>query len=148
MRRARKRLAALSLAALLPAGAQALEYRSLAEPALMFDAPSKQAQARFVVARATPVEIVVSLGDWVKVRDAAGDIVWLEQRLLSDKRTLIVTAAKAEVRREAADTAPIVFEAERDVLLDLLEPAAAGWARVRHRDGQAGYVRVQQVWGL
>ena len=22
-----------------------------------------------------------------------------------------------------------------------------GWLRVRHRDGQAGYVRVTQVWG-
>jgi flagellar basal body rod protein FlgF len=41
----------------------------------------------------------------------------------------------------------VVFEAARDVLLELLGVASGGWLRVRHRDGQAGYVRVAQVWG-
>jgi len=32
------------------------------------------------------------------------------------------------------------------VLLDLLE-VTGGWLRVRHRDGQAGFVRATQMWG-
>jgi flagellar basal body rod protein FlgF len=32
-------------------------------------------------------------------------------------------------------------------LLELLEVTSGGWLRVRHRDGQSGYVRVAQVWG-
>lgn len=141
------RRAAALLAAAFAAPAAALDYRSLSEAGVMYDAPSKQAQPRFVVAAATPVEVVVSLEGWAKVRDAAGDIVWVERRLLGERRTVIVTAPKAEVRREASPEAPLVFEAERDVVLDLEEGAPPGWVRVRHRDGQAGFVRVVQVWG-
>jgi hypothetical protein len=34
------------------------------------------------------------------------------------------------------------------VALELLEPASAGWAKVKHRDGGIGYIRANQVWGL
>ena len=35
-----------------------------------------------------------------------------------------------------------------DVVLELVEPGPAGWARVRHRDGQQGFVKATQVWGF
>jgi SH3-like domain-containing protein len=50
------------------------------------------------------------------------------------------------VRERAEDGAAVVFEAQHNVVLDLVE-AAGGWVHVRHRDGQAGYVKVNQVWG-
>ena len=53
----------------------------------------------------------------------------------------------AEVRQAPEDIAPIVFQAEQDVLLELLGPSVPGWARVRLRDGQTGYVRIIQLWG-
>jgi len=41
------------------------------------------------------------------------------------------------------------------VLLELAEPATSpvataspGWVKVRHRDGQTGFLRVSQVFGL
>ena len=144
------RLAGLGLVAvLLAAPAWALEFRSVAEAgAVMYDAPSQKARPVFVVARGTPVEVVVSIEGWAKVRDASGDIVWIEKRTLGDKRMLIVTARSAEVRSQAEAGAPLVFEADKDVVLELVEAGPPGWARVRHRDGQSGFVRVNQVWGL
>ncbi|MEZ5614923.1 MAG: SH3 domain-containing protein [Rhodocyclaceae bacterium] len=131
------------------APAWALEFRSVAETgAVMFDAPSQKAKPLFIIARGTPVEVVVSLEGWIKVRDAAGDLAWVEKSALAEKRTLIVTAASAGVRAQADDAAPLVFEADKDVLLELVEPGPPGWARVRHRDGQSGFVRANQVWGL
>jgi SH3-like domain-containing protein len=132
----------------LSGGACALDYRSFAEPGVMYDAPSKRAKPLFVVARHTPVEVIVSLEGWLKVRDAAGDIAWVERRQLSDKRMLIVTAARGQVRGQPDEAAVAVFEAEKDVVLELLESGPPGWARVRHRDGQSGYIRVTQVWGV
>ncbi|MBZ0143007.1 MAG: hypothetical protein KJZ92_11640 [Rhodocyclaceae bacterium] len=114
----------------------------------MFDAPSQKARPLFLVARGTPVEVVVSLGEWIKVRDAAGDLAWVERPALAEKRMLIVTAATAEVRGQADAAAALVFEAEKDVLLEFVEPGPPGWAKVRHRDGQSGFVRASQVWGL
>ena len=68
---------------------------------------------------------------------------------------LVVRAPVADVRAAPEEGAPIVFRAERDVLLELAEPAASaaataapGWIKVRHRDGQAGYVRLVQVFGF
>lgn len=114
----------------------------------MYDAPSKRAKPLYVIARDTPVEVIVGVEGWSKVRDASGAIAWMEKRTLSDKRTVIVSAARAEVRSKADDNAAPVFVAEKDVVLDLIEAAPPGWAKVRHRDGQTGYVRVIKVWGL
>src|SRR5574337_140861 len=146
----RKGLLALAcLAGLLTAGpALALEYRSVAAPSILYDAPSVQGKKLYIIARQTPVEVVVSLDKWVKVRDMAGGLTWIERSHLSDQRTVQVSAARATVRQKPDETAPPVFEANRDVVLDMSEPPAAGWVKVRHRDGLVGYVRVTEVWGL
>lgn len=130
----------------LPAGA--VEFRSVAEPALLYDAPSAKADPKFIIARGTPVELVVNLDKWVKVRDSSGGLLWIERAKLAERRTVIVTAASAAVLKSAEESAPVVFEAAKDVVLELLEAAPLGWAKVRHRDGQSGFVRVSQVWGL
>lgn len=138
----------LAVAAMLPGWAWALDFRSVTEPALLYDAPSRQATPRYIAARGTPVEVIVSLEGWAKVRGSSGELHWVERRLLSEGRTVQIAAAKAEVRRQPDPASPLVFEAEKDVVLDLIERGQAGWARVRHKDGQTGYVRVNQVWGL
>ena len=57
------------------------------------------------------------------------------------------SVANAKIRSSADDAAPIVFSADRGVLLDLAEPVASGWIKVKHRDGQSGYVKASEVWG-
>ena len=86
--------------------------------------------------------------DWVKVRDAEGTIAWIQESAVSSERTLVVTADLADVRQAANETAAIVFQAEKWVSLELLEGAPAGWAKVKHRDGASGFVRITQIWGL
>lgn len=142
------RLLACLIAALASTAVWALDYRSLGEAAILYDAPSAKAQPLFAIARGTPVEVVVSLEGWLKVRDAKGDLAWVEKRFVADKRTVMVGVDRAQVRAEADDKATVVFEAAKDVLLELVEAAPPGWAKVRHRDGQQGYVKVSQVWGL
>lgn len=128
--------------------AWALEYKSVALPVVAYDAPSDKARPMFILARGTPVEVVVMLDRWVKVRDAAGELLWIERRVLSDKRMLMVTATLAQIREQAQDGAAVVFEAGKDVLLEWLEAGPPGWVKVRHADGQSGFVRLGQVWGL
>lgn len=140
-------LAALALLT-AAAPAAALDYRSLKEPAVMYDAPSVKATPLFVIARLTPVEVVVSDAAWLKVRDAAGGMAWVEKRVLSEARTLIVTAARAQARAKPDANAPLLFEAEKDVVLELVQTEKEGWVKVKHRDGQEAYVRANQLWGL
>jgi SH3-like domain-containing protein len=93
------------------------------------------------------VELVVSLDGWSKVRDSRGDLAWIEKKYLAEKRNVIVRTDRAQIRAAADDKAALVFEAERDVVLELVEPVS-GWIKVRHRDGQSGFVKASQVWGL
>lgn len=146
MKARRLLLTACLVAVTLPAAA--LDYRSVAEVALLYDAPSTKAHPLFIVARYTPVEVVVANGPWLKVRDAKGDLSWVERAKTAEQRTVMVKVDRAQVRAQADDKAMVIFEAERDVALDLTEAASPGWAKVKHRDGQQGYVKATQVWGL
>jgi SH3-like domain-containing protein len=141
-----RRLTAAALA--LPLAAAA-EFRSIGEaPAVLYDAPSTRATKLYVASRSLPVEIISTDGAWVKVRDPLGGLSWVERKALAEKRTVIVTVPVADVRQRAEDAAPIVFQAQQSVVLELVETGAPGWVRVRHADGATGFVRVSQVWGV
>ena len=143
------RALAASLVLALAPSAAAGEFRSIAENGTtMYDAPSVRSKKLFVASRLYPVEIVINIDNWAKVRDQAGDLAWVEKKALSDKRTVIVTAAVADARQAASDGAALVFQAQQGVALDVAEPPAGGWIRVRHAEGQTGYVRINQVWGI
>jgi SH3-like domain-containing protein len=137
------------LATLVTAPVQAMEFRSVgATPVIMYDAPSVKGGKVYVAPRGMPVEVIFTSGAWSKVRDMAGDLSWVESKDLITRRNLIVRVANAKIRANADDSAALVFSAEKNVLLEMAEPASAGWVKVRHRDGQLGYVKVNEVWGL
>jgi len=129
-------------------GADAAEFRSVQESAaVLYDAPSRAATPLFVVQRNYPLEVIVNLEAWIKVRDHAGALTWVEKKALGDKRMVLVTGASAEVRVRAEEGAPAAFVAAQNVALELVEVTPNGWLRVRHADGAAGFVRAAQVWG-
>ena len=146
----------LALAAAPGRNALAAEYRATGDPAtVLYDAPSTKAKPLFILGRDTPLEVIVPLEGWIKVRDVGGTIGWIERKALTDKRSLVVRIALAEVLATADPAATLVFRAEQGVLLELAEPASSaaatanpGWVKVRHRDGQSGFVRIAQVFGL
>ena len=142
-----KRLLLLAAAGFcLPA--LAIEYRTVDAATVLYDAPSQRGSKLFVIKRETPVEVVVSLEGWSKVRDAEGGLAWIEKKFLAEKRTVIVIADRAVVRQKSEEGSALVFEAEKNVALEYLEAASGGWVKVRHRDGASGFVRANQVWGL
>jgi SH3-like domain-containing protein len=134
---------------LLPSPAlAAMEFFSLNEDAvIMYDAPSLKADKLYVASRNLPVEAIVKVEGWVKVRDSEGALAWVEEKALSEKRYVIVTVPQAEVYHAPNTNSALLFQAQQNVVMERLDPAAAGWVKVRHRDGQIGYVKTQQVWG-
>lgn len=129
------------------AGAELSDFRSTIDVAVMYDTPSPKAKKIYVVSRHYPVEVLVTLDHWVRVRDMSGELAWMEASSLGDKRYVVATASGADVRERPDEQAPVMFRAQSGVILELLEPATPGWLRVRHRDGQSGFVRINQVWG-
>lgn len=116
----------LSIAAAFSLPASAIEYRTVNAVTVLYDAPSQRGSKLFVIRRYTPVEVVVALDGWSKVRDAEGSLAWIEKKFLSDKRSVIVTAERAEVRQKADEGSPLAFEAEKSSLDTWKRCRAAG----------------------
>ena len=141
---------AVFLAALLGVAgpAHALVFKSVgAAAAVLYDAPSAKGRRVFVAPRGMPVEVVLTYGEWTKVRDAAGDLAWVESKSLVARRTVVATVTGTRVRTAPDTAAAVAFTTDKGVLLDLLDSAAPGWLKVRHADGQDGFVRAAEVWG-
>ena len=128
--------------------AHAVEYVSVKESnAVLYDAPSIKAKKLFVVNRYMPFEQVVTLDSWVKVRDRSGGLYWVEKRLLSNKRYVFALLPLVDARADPDYSAALVFQVRQQVALEHIESTGTGWIKVRHQDGNVGYVRSTEVWG-
>ncbi|MBI5889682.1 MAG: hypothetical protein HZB47_03265 [Nitrosomonadales bacterium] len=142
-----KRWATLLLLLAASPAATAFDFVSVAEPAILYDANSLKAKKLFVATRYLPLEQVVVLDNWVKVRDNAGKLYWIEKRQLSSKRYVMVTVASANVLRSPEEDAEVVFRATQKLGLEWLGNTGNGWVKVRHEDGTAGHIKSDEVWG-
>jgi len=146
----KKSLVVSLILALLPLSAVALEYRSVAVPkAILYDAPSSSAKKILLLSQYYPVEIIVNLGDWIKVRDAQGGISWVEAKQLSSKRTVMVNINHAEIRQSAQASSALMATLEKAVVLEVVDlKLNNGWLKVKHRDGIVGYILISSTWGF
>lgn len=150
MSRFAKALTLLITLMLAPVVAVALEFKSVAAPkAILYDAPSSAAKKILLLSQGYPVEIIVDLGEWLKVRDAQGSISWIEAKQLSGKRTVMVISANAEMRSSADATSSLLATLEKDVVLEIGDTRLTnGWLKVKHRDGMTGFILISSVWGF
>ena len=140
-------LALALLAAPVAASGAAIEFRSVGDnAAVLYDGPTAKSPRLYVVNKGYPLEVILAVEGWVKVRDAAGAFAWVEAKHLSDRRTVMVKVPVADVRAKPDESAPVSFQAQQNVLLEVVG-VSGGWVQVRHRDGGTGYLRAQQVWG-
>lgn len=137
-----------ALAALFTSAPAMAQFRTVEEnAAILYDAPSRAATRVSVVSRHYPLEVISTLGAWIKVRDHTGALAWIETKSLGEKQMVLATAAATEVRQRPDDAAPVAFIALQNVVLERIDGGPGGWLRVRAADGAEGYVRASQVWG-
>ena len=127
--------------------AWALQFRSTARPALLYDAPSQQAGKVAVAGVGVPFEVFVETDAWIKVRDVSGRLAWLEKSALGSARNVMVNVPETRVYAQASTNAETRFRVARGVLLSARGAPNAGWLEVQHADGMRGWVRQHEVWG-
>ena len=142
------RLLALAMLLCGVNAACAVDYVSVSEgSAILYDAPSTQAKKLFVVNRYMPFEQIVTLDNWVKVRDRSGGLYWVERRVLSGKRYVYALLPLLDVRAAPDFGAARTFQVRQQIALEHLESTGTGWIKVRHQDGNVGYVRSREGGG-
>jgi SH3-like domain-containing protein len=126
------------------------EFRSVASAkTILYEAPSATTKRVYLVGEGYPLEIIVNLGDWLKVRDPYGTLSWAESKNLQSKRTVIVKADKANIYKDPESKSALVATIEKDVVIELSDPLIAnGWIKVRYQQDLDGYIQTSQVWGI
>jgi SH3-like domain-containing protein len=124
------------------------EFRSVGvAKAILFDAPSIEASKIYILNQGYPVEVIVNLGQWLKVRDQLGGLSWVEARNLAPKRTVLVIK-KTEIRSSEDIASTLVATVDKDVVLELVPNSNKnGWIKVKHRDGLGGFIQSVDIWG-
>ena len=128
--------------------ANALEFKSVSiAKAILYDAPSTEAGKLYIASQSYPVEIIVNLNNWIKIRDHFGALSWIEAKHLSSKQTALVTANLAEIRQADDVSSSLLATLDKDVVLEVLPGGKNGWVKVKHRDGIIGFVQSLSLWG-
>lgn len=92
-----------------------------------------------------PLEVVAETADWRRVRDPDGEETWMHRRVLSGRRSVILSAdAALHARPESGGV--VEAEARAGAVL-WLERCRAGWCRLE-ADGRRGWVRAETLWGV
>ena len=98
-----------------------------------------------------PMEIIQEYDNWRRVRDADGSEGWINQSLLSGRRTAIA----APWQKNKAAQINLLAEPDRDArTLAILEPGVIGvikscngdWCQMTF-DGHTGWISQSLVWG-
>ncbi|MHB1676030.1 MAG: SH3 domain-containing protein [Sulfuriferula sp.] len=127
--------------------ALAADFRSAAGPVtILYDAPSTEAKPLFVINRGYPLEILVNLSEWAKVRDSSGAMAWAQQSQLSPLRTVVVRV-ESDILTQPQDHAPVNAHVAAGVILFWLQNLAGNWAKVRLPDQSVGYIKLDRIWG-
>ncbi len=139
--------ATLLVSTLAMSTAYAAEFKSVgANPAVLYNAPSDRGRKIFVAPRGMPVEVVLTQNGWSKIRDAAGDLSWIETSALTSKRNVMATA-NLKLYATAEEASAVVATVDKGVLLEVVAPPASGWVKLKHRDGSTGFAKNGEVWG-
>ena len=144
-----RRAAATLLLLLAANGASAMDFVSVSDAsAILYDAPSTKSNKLFVISRFMPLEQVVALDAWIKVRDNVGTLGWIARSAVSNARYVMVTTDMAELRQTPAEASAVLLRLKSNVALELIERTGDGWVKVRHSTGVEGYLRTADVWGI
>lgn len=98
-----------------------------------------------------PMEIVQEYDNWRRVRDADGTEGWINQSLLSGKRTAIVTPwqrgkqARIPMRADPAEGSRVVAHLEPGVI-GSINLCNGEWCEMNVA-GHRGWVEQSQIWG-
>jgi SH3-like domain-containing protein len=96
--------------------------------------------------RNMPVEIVAEFTNWRKIRDFEGTTGWVQERMVTGRRNVIVRDQVRALRDKPASDAAIVARAEAGVIARLLE-CTPDWCRIE-ATGVSGWLKHDEVWGV
>lgn len=112
--------------------------------------PGKQYPIDWTIQRISyPFEVLRAFQDWYQVKDAEGSTGWVKQKMLSQKRFVIVKEEMATLYDHPATSSKPIARIKKDVILAFLDLSAdKAWCHVETSFKKRGYMSTQDIWGV
>jgi SH3-like domain-containing protein len=99
-----------------------------------------------LIRRSMPVEVIDEFQTWRKIRDWEGTVGWVHQRMISGRRTVLITGQRRLLRRQARASAPPVAGIDPGVIARVMDCERA-WCHV-DIGGIDGWLKRTEIWGV
>jgi len=121
-----------------------------ADQAFLHEAPSDSTKKSYIVTKGYPLEVIVSLKEWKKVKDHEGLINWIKTSDLSSKRTVLNLKGDNSIYLEPSSASPILAKVNENVSLELLDAKKIDdWVKVYSKVGDIeGFIKATDLWGI
>ena len=118
--------------------------------ALLYEGPSASTKKLYIVTEGYPLEIMVNLKDWKKVKDHTGNISWIQSNFADKNRTVMTIKGSVNLYHKASLQSSKLGQISKFVILNLNSTLVTdGWVNVQSQlEGLSGFVRLDKVWGL
>ena len=92
-----------------------------ADQAFLHEAPSGSTKKVYIVTKGYPLEVIVSLKEWKKVKDHEGLINWIKTSDLSSKKTVLNLKNNNSIYLKPNSSSPLLANVNENVTLELLD---------------------------
>lgn len=98
--------------------------------------------------RSIPVKIISEYDNWSEIKDYDGETGWVNQNLLTKKRTIMVKTAKTFINLHSAETekSRVILRMENHVIAELIK-CSGDWCGIKI-EGKKGWVDRKEIWGV
>jgi SH3-like domain-containing protein len=98
------------------------------------------------VRRGLPVEILATFDIFRKIRDSDGTVGWVNQQMLTGRRSVLVSGAIRDLHHDADPGSEVVAQLEPGVIA-VVSKCDPAWCEVK-AGGYKGWLKRDEVWGL
>lgn len=117
---------------------------------ILYEGPSESTSKEFIVTQSYPLQVLVKLKDWIKVRDHEGKISWIKAKDITRDRTVLTLKNNVILFYKPSYSSVKLADISVNVALRLVSPLNTdGWIEVKTLSQNIeGFIRVQDVWGF
>lgn len=126
--------------------AHAAEGLITKSPTILYDGPSVKASKKIILSGQFPLRQIVRLAGWKKVETYLGDQGWVSDKDIKKDFYVVVTKETAGVYTAPNSQSPLIFYAQRGVILEVVKPSVNNYLEVVHGDGESGFIIESDVW--
>lgn len=98
--------------------------------------------------RGIPVKVISEYDNWYEIKDYDGDTGWVNQNLLTKKRTIIVKTGKTFVNvfSTSSEKSKNILRVENNVVAEFIK-CTGPWCAIKAH-GKKGWIERKEIWGV